>query len=61
MDRIVRLDDHRPPHPRRARRLKAIKGPIPADLPAVQAQLRRCHRDPALRAQILAILKAQVA
>ena len=61
MNRIVRLDDFRPPHPRRAQRLKAMPSLIPADLPAVQAHLRRCHGDPALRAQILAILKAQVA
>jgi hypothetical protein len=61
MDRIVRLDDFRPPHPRRARLLKAIQGPIPADLPAVQAHLRRCHQDPILRAEILAIMKSQVA
>jgi hypothetical protein len=60
---VIRLDDRRLPHPRRAQRLLRMKAacPPPIDLLSTQAQLRRCHRDPALRAQILAAMKVQVA
>jgi hypothetical protein len=55
---VVRLDDRRRPHPQRARRLKIMRRPIPPDLDAIQRHLRRCHDDQALRAEILAIMKA---
>ena len=60
---IVRLDDRRAPHPRRTQRLARMTRafPPPHDLDAAPAHLRRAHQDPALRAQILAIMQAQVA
>jgi len=58
---VVQLDDRRAPHAQRVQRLQKMAFPIPQDLDAVRHQLRRCHRDPALRAQILVLMKAQVA
>jgi hypothetical protein len=60
MTNVVQLDDRRLPHSQRAQRLKIMKRPVPLDLDAIQQHLRRCHEDSILRAEILAIMKAQV-
>ena len=63
MTRVIQLDNRRSPHPRRTQRLRhmaqALPPPSSNELAAVRAHLRRAHADPALRAEILAIMKAQ--
>ena len=65
MTRVTLLDDRRPPHPRRTQRLQRMAQASPPppsnELAAVRAHLHRAHADPALRAEILAIMKEQVA